>query len=112
LRKFQIPSLIIAESCYHILDVDTTQYFSGSFDEEELISVLGSFDPEFKLQKSFSNSCVVISSPASRIKVYNKVACNLKSPGVSTPFEVIFLAILIVVMRSLGNHSKRQLKRD
>jgi len=53
-----------------------------------LISVLERFDPDYKLQKSFSNNCVTIKTPSSlsRIKVYNKVTCNLKSPGVCSYF--------------------------
>jgi len=58
----------LSESDYHILYIDITQDFRGSFDGEELVSVLEKFDPNYKLQKSFSNSCVTVKSQTQELK--------------------------------------------
>ena len=69
---------------YDILDVDLTRDFKGSFDEKNVIDYLESQD--HILLKSFSNSCISYIQDDSRIKIYNKIACQFKSPGVTVNF--------------------------
>jgi len=69
---------------YHILDIDITRDFKGSFDEHDVIEYLK--NQGCILLKSFSNSCISFVQDDCRIKIYNKIACQFKSPGVTVNF--------------------------
>ena len=98
----KIPSILInlEEKGFFILDVDITQDFKGSFDENDVKKIFE--DHEFLLLDSFSNTCVSCIHDDCRIKVYNKTACQFKSPGLTVNFGSNLFNYLNCTQERLG----------
>ena len=73
----------LAKKGYFLLDVDITQDFIGSFDENEVEQFLESNGIN---TQNLARTCISCILQNCRIKIYNKTACQFKSPGVTQTF--------------------------
>jgi hypothetical protein len=106
----KMPNVIdkLAEKGYKILDVDITKDFKGSFNEDDVKQIFKGY--EFIILPSFSNTCVSCVHDDSRIKVYNKTACQFKSPGLTVNFGSNLFNYLNCNQKRLGKSFEKTIE--